>query len=1169
MHCLDHKQIEQRPLRLREMTVEEALAIVEKVLEQGRLNKVQEIVFRQSWEGKSYQEMATLFDYDAGYIKDTGSQLWQVLSRAFGYRVTKNNFQSALKRHSQRLFAPELPLQFPEDDSKPTAPENPIAKQCQDWGEAIDVSVFYDRVEELALLKQWIIQDRCRLVTLFGMVGIGKTALSVKLAEQIQGEFDYLIWRSLRNAPPIQDLTAELIQFLSKGQETNLPETLDGKVLRVIEYLRSSRCLLILDNVETILRSGERTGCYEKGYEGYGQLLRCVAEIRHQSCLVLTSREKPIGLAAKEGETLAVRSLQLPGLPIAAGREIFKEKGSFWASESEWKVLINHYAGNPLALKMVAPIIQDFFNSSISKFLEVFKQDTFIFDDIRNLLNGQIERLSNLEEEVMYWLAINREPVSFSELQADFICNNISASEILEALASLGRRSLIQKGAEGFTQQPVVMDYITEQFVERVSIEILTHKLNLLKSHALLKATAKEYIRNNQIRPILQPVINKLFTIFLDNKNIQEQLNRILPILQDHSLPKPGYAAGNVINLLSQVNTDLDKYDFSYLSVWQAYLQGVSLHDVNFANSDLNKSVFTKTFGCIFSVAFSPDGKLLVTGDSNGKFHLWQVPNAVSLLTCKEHIDEICSVNFSSLGGILSSGASNKLWDFRTSQYLKILCTHTSWVWSTTFSYKDDQLLASGCQDKIVRLWNVRTGECLRILEGHTGGVRSVAFSLDGQILASGCEDGTVRLWNVSTGECLKSIQKHTGHGIKTVAFSPDSQTLVSGSDSGTVRLWDVTTSKCLRIFHGHTSQVGSVAFSPDGQTLATGSNDQTVKLWDVSTGKCIISLQGYTNWILSLNFSRDGQTLVSGSNDQTVRIWDVSTGKCHKTLKGHISPVQSVALSPDDQTVVSGSEDGILKLWNINTGECRKTLKGHTRQVCSLAFSPDGQMASSGEDRTVKLWNTNTGECCKTLKGHTGQVWSVAFSPQGNTLASGSDNGIVNLWDISTGECLKTLKGHSHQVWLVAFNSQGNTLASGSQEATVRLWDVTTGECLKVQEFTGEMRSFAFSPQGNVFAGVTDGCTVKLWDISTGKCLKTLKGHTSFICTVIFSPNGNILASSSQDETIKLWDIQTGECLKTLRVPRPYEGMNITGVTGLTSAQKATLKALGAVEFE
>lgn len=454
------------------ITVEEALAILDIVFEQERLNDIQELVFRKVLAGETYPEIAESAGYDAEYIKFVGFGLWQVLSRAFGEKVTKKNVQSVLRRYSQQTRAVA------------TVPDFEVAKgantkQSQDWGDAIDVETFYGRTKELALATQWIVQDRCRLVALLGMGGIGKTALAVRCAKQIQRKFEYLIWRSLRNAPPIQDLLAELIQFLSNGQETDLPKTVDGRVLRLIEYLRSSRCLLVLDNIETILRSGDRTGCYRRGYEGYGQLLRCVAETPHHSCLVLTSREKPRGLAAKEGETLPVRSLQLTGLQTAAGQEIFKARGSFWASESEWRVLIEHYAGNPLALKMVAPVIQNLFNSSVSKYLEVLKQGTFVFDDVRNLLEGQFNRLSDLEKEVMYWLAINRELVSFSELQGDYLCS-VSPGEILEALASLQRRSLIQKTANGFTQQPLVVEYVTEQLIERVCTEITTQKFSLL-----------------------------------------------------------------------------------------------------------------------------------------------------------------------------------------------------------------------------------------------------------------------------------------------------------------------------------------------------------------------------------------------------------------------------------------------------------------------------------------------------------------------------------------------------------------------------------------------------------------------------------------------------------------------------------------------------------------
>lgn len=232
------------------------------------------------------------------------------------------------------------------------AEKKPIAPICipssiyTDWGEAPDVSIFYGRQEEINTVKQWVIQENCRLITLLGMGGIGKTSLSVKLAQQIVETVNVwspvsVIWRSLRNAPPVEDILAELIQFLSEQHETNLPNSTNGKILLILKYLRSARCLLILDNAESILKAGDRTGRYRDGYEGYGELLRCVAETSHQSCLILTSREKPQGLAKFEGESLPVRSLQLMGLPKAEGQELFHVKGKFTASEAQWLSLIH------------------------------------------------------------------------------------------------------------------------------------------------------------------------------------------------------------------------------------------------------------------------------------------------------------------------------------------------------------------------------------------------------------------------------------------------------------------------------------------------------------------------------------------------------------------------------------------------------------------------------------------------------------------------------------------------------------------------------------------------------------------------------------------------------------------------------------------------------------
>jgi GTPase SAR1 family protein len=421
------------------MTVEEALIIVEKLLE-GGLTKVQEIVFRGSWQGKSYLDIAKEAGYDPGYVKDTGSKLWQILSEALGVRVLKHNFRSVLQRWSGSVLT---------QDSKLASEESML--QC-DWGEAIDTTSFYGRVQELATLEQWVLQERSRLIVVLGLGGMGKTTLTAKLIKQIlstsekQSLFDYCIWRSLRNAPLIEDTLVDLLQFLSTQQETALPETIDRKINLVLHYLKQYRCLIVLDNVETILDS-ERVGSYRAGYEGYGQLLRGITDGDHQSTVILTSREKPKGLALKEGKELPVRVLQLQGLHEEEGQKIFRAKG-FVGSETQWNQLIEHYHGNPLALKIAATNIQELFDNDIAAFLE---QGTTIFGDIWDLIDQQFSRLSALEQQIMYWLAVNRQWISFAELREDAV-PLLPQRELLTALESLQQRSLIQKQLGTFTQ---------------------------------------------------------------------------------------------------------------------------------------------------------------------------------------------------------------------------------------------------------------------------------------------------------------------------------------------------------------------------------------------------------------------------------------------------------------------------------------------------------------------------------------------------------------------------------------------------------------------------------------------------------------------------------------------------------------------------------------------
>ncbi len=693
----------------------------------------------------------------------------------------------------------------------------------------------------------------------------------------------------------------------------------------------------------------------------------------------------------------------------------------------------------------------------------------------------------------------------------------------------------------------------------------------------------------------------------------ESPLIEILEATRGKTEDEVGYVGGNAATLLVKVDKGaIAGRDLSQAVIIGANFTNASLCHANFTNANLANSVFTKDLGHVICVTFSPDGNLLATGDSHGNIRLWEAASGREVLVCKGHKGVVTSVAFSPSGEILASASYDqtvRLWDIRTGECLQVLQGHSETVFSVTF-HSSGETLASGSFDWTIRLWDIRTGECLQILQGHTSLVKSLAFSSSGEILVSGSGDTTVRLWDIRTGQCLQILQGHTGivqsvafspmgdmlasggndktvrlwdigtgeclhilqehiFSVQSVAFSPAGKMLASGSDDQTVRLWDASTGECLQILQEHNDKIQSIAFSPAGKILASGGDDGTVRLWDVSTGECLNILQGHTDWVYSVALNCEDKTLVAtGSYDQVVRLWNLSNGECLKSLQGHSNQIRSVAFSPSEKIVASGSYDRTVRLWDISTGECLNILQGHTDRIRLIAFSPNGKtLASSSDDKTVRLWEIASGQCLNTLQGHTKAVLSVAFSPDGQTLASGSYDKTIRLWNITSGECLKILQGHTNWIRSIAFSSCGEMLASGGYDQTVRLWDITSGECSKILPQQSHLiRGVAFSPKGRLLASISHQ-TIRLWDVGTGECLTTLQGHTSQVYSVAFSSDGETLASCSMDSTIKIWNVKTGECLKTLRSKRPYEGMNITGVTGITEAEKATLKALGAVE--
>lgn len=529
------------------------------------LKEVENILLHGAWQGKTYEQMEENCQYSLSYLKQAaGPRLWKLLSEILEEDIGKTNFRVVLERQWNKQ-----PRKFTSQYQQESSVNQIVSVEDrqQDWGDAPEISVFYGRDRELELLEQWIVKDCSRLVTVFGLGGIGKTALSIHLAKQIQTRFDFAIWRSLHYVPEATKLLDNLLEFFDPESNETVNENLDSKISAIIEHLRRNRCLIVLDTAAEIWLSGNLAGQYCQQYKGYGELFRRIGVESHQSCLLLCTRDKPREVVRLQ-ETAPVRSLHLNGLASAA-EYILREKQ---LSDSEcWNELIQLYSGNPLALKIVATTIQELFCGSVKAFLQ---QDTIMFGDIYDLLDEQFECLSTLEREILNWLAIAYRPLSLVQLQA-YILLPIDTAESIAALESLIRRSLIVrtevKGEIVFSlHQPVIVQYLINRSIDLVGGEIELanetqdfNQIKFLRNYAL--ATNSEEVQKRQIEQIVTPLINKLYRIFRDESVVKACLQEILKSLKNKTLLVVGYTKQNIKILLEQLQLDLNNRDFRSL----------------------------------------------------------------------------------------------------------------------------------------------------------------------------------------------------------------------------------------------------------------------------------------------------------------------------------------------------------------------------------------------------------------------------------------------------------------------------------------------------------------------------------------------------------------------------------------------------------------------------
>lgn len=1115
-------------------------------------SQIERLILEGIWDKKDYKTIAKLISYKDNTVRNVASELLQDLSTAVGQKITKSNFTKIFDRIAL--------------DRQATI----------DWEDApTDIQPFCGRITEIAQLAEWIVVDRCKIVTIIGIGGIGKTSLAAKLAAQIQDRFDFIIWRSLREAPLLNQLLADIIPVLSHHQIAELPKTSPKRIAILLNCLKQQRCLLVLDNVEAIMTAGEYVGNYREGYSNYGEFFHRLGTTTHQSCTLLTSREAPDEIVELAGATLPIRTLCLSGLN-GDGATLLNTM-DVQGDIDILQAISDRCQGNPLYLRIIASIIIKNFEGDSASFLI---SNRYNYSKISTIITDQLVRLTVTEKLVVYYLSLHREPASMTAFTTHFELMSLQGT-LASTLDSLIRRSIVQvvgsnsldpSQAKSYTLQNVILELATDRLKAELDRELQTSENLFFFNHlALHPTTSPEYIRQIQQRLFLNPLSR-----LLHRRYGTETIAYILSLISITTNPS-GYAVGNLINLAIELKADFTDWNLSNLYIAEVDFQEVRLTTVNFENSRFDRCQFPQGMGTIFDLKFSPDGQLLAAGGTDGRVHIWEVATGRKKFLLTGHTGWIRTLCFSDDGKYIATGSGDRtirIWDVISGECLYILTGHQDIIWLVYFA-PNSSIVASIDRLRVINVWWLKREQPVfsvkiadltiwngtldlskgRLVTASPQGivvrslwqrgqrrlsipagtaVKKIIFSPDKKYLWGLTFDSAVYCWEIETGELVAELIGHSSR-VFELNFTPDGRRIVTTSKE-CIRVWNARTRTCLQSIYPQQSTL-SAALHRSGETIATASSNGVVQLWEIASGECLLNFSGRTIRFLTAIFALNAQQAIAGRDDGLILSWSLigntATASCEYV--GHHDIVRSIAISPDNTKLVSGSHDTTVRLWDLATGQCLKVMTTHNYWVSRVIFLDDDNVISCGEDGKICHWNLVTNKV--NILPTNPQYWlmGAGASVDGQIVTAGYNNNTIELWNFVT-KTTHSFHTQGNRIRFMSFSQDLRHLVTLSDDGLLSICDYQQLTCIKTWLVGGrDWIALSFLPQSEHKVAIAGRAGIEIWDIISGECICKLLDHTAPVCSIDFTPNGEYLLSSSEDGSVKLWDCAQAKVIQTV----------------------------------